>query len=99
MNGFYGECLRLEIFGQSHAESVGMTLEGVPAGARVDFDALLRFMQRRNITIPLKDTTDPENREELIRIGGKGQVPCLVIDGKALYESMDIIAWLDQNMA
>ena len=47
MNGFYGECLRLEIFGQSHAESVGMTLEGVPAGSRVDFDALLRFMQRR----------------------------------------------------
>ena len=47
MNGFYGECLRLEIFGQSHAESVGMTLEGVPAGARVDFDALLHFMQRR----------------------------------------------------
>lgn len=60
---------------------------------------VLRFMQSRNITIPLKDTTDPENREELIRIGGKGQVPCLVIDGKALYESMDIIAWLDQNMA
>ena len=47
MNGFYGECLRLEMFGQSHAESVGMTLEGVPAGARVDFDALLHFMQRR----------------------------------------------------
>lgn len=47
MNGFYGECLRLEIFGQSHAESVGMTLEGVHAGARVDFDALLHFMQRR----------------------------------------------------
>ena len=60
---------------------------------------VLRFMQRRNITIPLKDTTDPENREELIRIGGKGQVPCLVIDGKALYESMDLIAWLDQNLA
>ena len=47
MNGFYGECLRLEIFGPSHAESVGMTREGVPAGARVDLDALLRFMQRR----------------------------------------------------
>ena len=47
MNGFYGECLRLEIFGQSHAAAIGMTLEGVPAGARVDFDALMRFMQRR----------------------------------------------------
>ena len=29
MNGFYGECLRLEIFGQSHAAAIGMTLEGV----------------------------------------------------------------------
>ena len=60
---------------------------------------VLRFMQSRNIEIPLKDTTNPENREELIRIGGKGQVPCLVIDGKALYESMDIIDWLQNNYA
>jgi len=36
---------------------------------------------------------DTGAKEELIRIGGKGQVPCLVIDGKALYESDDIIEW------
>ncbi|MDO4502641.1 MAG: glutathione S-transferase N-terminal domain-containing protein [Coriobacteriia bacterium] len=59
---------------------------------------VMRFMQSRHINIPIKDTTDPANREELIRIGGKGQVPCLVIDGKALYESMDIIAWMQQNL-
>ena len=38
-----------------------------------------------------------ENRERLIRDGGKLQVPCLFIDGKPLYESDDIVAWLRAN--
>jgi len=38
-----------------------------------------------------------ESREELISIGGQSQIPCLVIDGKALYESDDIIEWLKEN--
>lgn len=37
------------------------------------------------------------DREALMKIGGKSQVPCLVIDGKPLYESMDIIEWLKAN--
>lgn len=40
---------------------------------------------------------DDQARQELVKIGGKQQVPCLIIDGKALYESDDIIAWLDEN--
>ncbi len=36
-------------------------------------------------------------RQELIKVGGKEQVPCLFIDGKPLYESDDIIAWLREN--
>ncbi len=40
---------------------------------------------------------DPSAREELIKIGGKSQVPCLIIDGKTLYESWDIIEWLKKN--
>lgn len=56
------------------------------------------YMQQHGITIPLRDIRQtPAYRNELIRIGGKGQVPCLVINGKALYESMDIIEWLKQN--
>jgi len=55
-------------------------------------------MQQAGITIPMKDTqVNPGNRDELIKIGGKGQVPCLVIDGKALYESNDIIDWMKKN--
>ncbi len=60
---------------------------------------VLRFMNEKKITIPIKDIhKDLQARDELIRIGGRGQVPCLVIDEKALYESDDIIKWLEQNM-
>lgn len=57
------------------------------------------FMRDHGIELPRKDIlTDPGAREELISIGGKGQVPCLVIDGKALYESADIIAYMDKHL-
>lgn len=36
---------------------------------------------------------DPKALAELIAIGGKSQVPCIVIDGKAMYESQSIIEW------
>ena len=36
-------------------------------------------------------------REKLISAGGKEQVPCLFIDGEPLYESLDIIAWLQEH--
>lgn len=35
-----------------------------------------------------------EDRQRLLRDGGKEQVPCLFIDGEPLYESADIIDWL-----
>ena len=35
-----------------------------------------------------------ENNRRLIEVGGKRQVPCLFIDGKPLFESLDIIEWL-----
>ena len=56
------------------------------------------FLSKEGITVPMKDThANPLYREELIKIGGKTQVPCLVIDGKALYESLDIIEWFKKN--
>jgi len=56
------------------------------------------FLSKEGITIPMKDTHENAvYRNELIKIGGKPQVPCLVIDGKALYESLDIIDWLKKS--
>ncbi|MGN0035227.1 MAG: glutaredoxin family protein [Coriobacteriales bacterium] len=39
--------------------------------------------------------SDPGAREQLARVGGREQVPCLFVDGEPLYESNDIIAYLD----
>lgn len=55
---------------------------------------VLRFMDANKINLDVRDTLQPGNQDDLIRIGGKKQVPCLVIDGKAMYESDDIIAYL-----
>lgn len=38
-----------------------------------------------------------ENGERLVAVGGKRQVPCLFIDGKPMYESLDIIQWLEAH--
>ena len=47
MSSMYGENLHLTIFGQSHSPAIGMTLEGIPAGEQIDFEALQRFLERR----------------------------------------------------
>ena len=47
MSSTYGKHLHLSIFGQSHGPAIGMTLDGIPAGLPVDFDALQTFLNRR----------------------------------------------------
>ena len=47
MSSSYGDNLKLSIFGASHADSIGMTLEGIPAGLPVDISQLQAFLQRR----------------------------------------------------
>lgn len=51
------------------------------------------------MTIPERNiSTDSDAEQILIAVGGKRQVPCLFIDGKPLYESSDIIAWVQENL-
>ena len=47
MSSTYGENLHLTIFGQSHSPAIGVTVEGIPAGEKVDLDELQRFLSRR----------------------------------------------------
>lgn len=65
MSSTYGENLKLTIFGQSHGAAVGMTLDGIPAGLPVDFDALQVFLNRRapgqnGWSTPRKEEDRPE---------------------------------------
>lgn len=48
--------------------------------------------------VEMHDIRENESdRARLVEVGGKQQVPCLFIDGKPMYESADIIAWLQAN--
>ena len=60
---------------------------------------VLRFIDNKKIEgVQLVDIkADEANEKYLINKGGMDQVPCLFIDGKPMYESMDIIKFLDEK--
>lgn len=59
---------------------------------------VLKFLEKIGKEIPFKNVkNDLKAKEELLHLGGKTQTPCLFIDGKPLYESDDIIDWLDKK--
>lgn len=58
---------------------------------------VLRFMEKNDIELELKNIHDEENKKFLVENGGMNQVPCLFIDGKAMYESDDIIEFLKEK--
>ncbi|MBD9471391.1 glutaredoxin [Achromobacter sp. ACM01] len=63
-----------------------------------------RAIHKLNAPIALRDAKgDPEARAQLQAGGGKVKVPCLRIDDAAgtrwMYESSDIIAYLEQRFA
>lgn len=47
MSSTYGKSLKLSIFGQSHGAGIGMVLDGIPAGLKVDEENLQEFLSRR----------------------------------------------------
>lgn len=65
MSSLYGENIKLTIFGQSHSPAIGMTLDGVPAGEKIDMDKLQKFLSRRapggnDYSTPRKEADAPE---------------------------------------
>lgn len=64
-----------------------------------------RAMKRLGLNIELRDARkDRQWRQQLLTEGGRLQVPCLYIPGESdqarwLYESGDIIAYLEQRFA
>lgn len=43
----WGNSVRISIFGESHGEGIGVVIDGLPAGERIDMDAVYLQMARR----------------------------------------------------
>lgn len=69
----WGNKLRISVFGQSHSEALGVSIEGLPAGERVDLEELKAFLRRRapgrsDLSSPRQERDEP-------------QILCGLIDG------------------
>lgn len=59
---------------------------------------VLSYLKKINKTVPLENLQkNLTAKADLIRIGRKSQVPCLIINDYPLYESDAIIKWLSEN--
>ena len=76
--------MKLELFKFDTCPYCQRVMKAIKASGRTDVE--LHDIQK-----------NPEDYRRLLDVGGMDQVPCLFIDGKPLYESLDIINWLERN--
>lgn len=84
MSSTFGQHLTLSIFGQSHGEAVGVTMDGFPAGMRIDQARLEAEMARRApgqsaLTTPRKESDAPEFISGVLHGVTTGQPICILI--------------------
>lgn len=54
MSSTYGDKIKISVFGESHGSGIGVVIDGLPAGVKIDMDKVLVQMARR---APGKDKT------------------------------------------
>ena len=60
---------------------------------------VLKAIERLNVKVSLLDIHEGTNHlQKLLHVTGKKTVPCMFIDGKPMFESLDIIAWMESNL-
>ena len=84
MSSFFGQHLRLSLFGQSHGEAIGVTMDGFPAGMVIDMARVKREMVRRapgqsDLTTPRREPDEPEVLSGVLDGRTTGQPICAVI--------------------
>ncbi len=47
MSSEFGKNIKVSVFGQSHGEAIGVVVNGLPVGEKIDFEKLQEFMERR----------------------------------------------------
>ena len=92
MSSMYLGNLKISLFGQSHGKGIGVVIDGLPAGERIDMDALRAFMQRRSpgnsdVATARKEEDLPEILSGLVNGVTCGAPLCAVIENKNAHSS------------
>lgn len=61
MSSYFGNRLKLTIFGESHAKAVGGVLDGLPSGLSIDEECIAAYMKRR---APGRNALTTKRREQ-----------------------------------
>ena len=61
MSCSFGEKFRITVFGQSHSEAIGVVIDGIPAGIKLDMEKIGKFMSRR---APGNNTYSTKRKED-----------------------------------
>ncbi len=61
MSSEFGKKLKIQVFGQSHSEAIGVVIDNLPCGFEIDFDKVSSFMKRR---APGNDIFSTPRKEE-----------------------------------
>ncbi len=57
------------------------------------------YIEKEGLDVELIDATyDNKRKAEIIKYGGKIEVPMLYVDEKGIYDFKEIIKWLEENM-
>ncbi|MCL2209380.1 MAG: chorismate synthase [Treponema sp.] len=73
MSSVYGKKIKISIFGQSHSPAIGVNIDGLPAGIKLDMDELRVFMKRRS---PGKDDISTSRTE-----ADEPEIICGIVNG------------------
>jgi len=84
MASTWGKHLKISVWGESHSESIGVVVDGLPAGEKIDWDELLHFMGRRRssggaLDTPRQETDYPEIQSGLLNDTTCGTPLCALI--------------------
>ena len=51
MSGIYGMNIKMAIYGESHGASIGLVIDGVPPGLKLDLEQIEKEMARKFIRL------------------------------------------------
>lgn len=73
MSSIWGECVKISVFGGSHTEAIGVTIDGLPAGVPINAEEIILQMARR--APGQASTATPRKEKDIPR------VLCGLLDG------------------